>query len=144
MNFNFFDSCDDFLRYYFEQGLISQFTLVLSQFEKDECYLDDTWVKWCAVEYETEDGVVPMAIIGYREDDEFNSDHIASYEVNINYRSLGFGTLIMNEFIETYCDKPYITLYAEPKNDEFYTKLGFRRDSSVNRYFYVKENAQTK
>lgn len=140
MNYNFFDSCEDFLKYYFEQGLTTCFELVMEQFEKDPCYLDDNWIKWCAVEYETEDGVVPMAIIGFRQNEEYNSDHISSFEVNISYRSMGFGSLILNEFIEEYCSMPYITLYAEDKNQGFYTKLGFERDPEVGCYFYFKEN----
>lgn len=140
MNFKFFNTCEEFLAYYFEQGLTTCFELVMEQFEKDPCYLDDEWIKWCVAEYETEDGVVPMAVIGFRKEDSFNSDHISSFEVNANYRSLGFGTQILTEFIKDYCSSPYITLYAEDKNQGFYTKLGFEKDTDVSQYFYFKEN----
>lgn len=116
MNFKFFNTCEEFLTYYFEQGLTTCFELVMEQFEKDPCYLDDEWIKWCVAEYETEDGVVPMAVIGFRKEDSFNSDHISSFEVNINYRRIGFGSLILNEFMQEYCSMPYVTLYAEDKN----------------------------
>lgn len=140
MNFKFFDSCDDFLQYYFELGLDTQFELFLEQTEKDENYLNDEWITWCAVEYETEDGVIPMALIGFREEEEFDSNHISSFEVNINYRSMGFGTMVLKEFIKLYCDKPFVTLYAEPKNNDFYVKLGFEKDPSINKNFYILEN----
>lgn len=140
MRFNFFNSCEDFLEYYFEQGMTTCFELVMEQFEKDSWYLDDNWIKWCVAEYETESGVIPMAVIGFRKDDSYNSDHISSFEVNINYRQLGFGSLILNDFIKNYCSMPYITLYAEDKNQGFYTKLGFEKDTDVSPYFYFKEN----
>ena len=140
MNFKFFNNCEEFLAYYFEQGLTTCFELVMEQFEKDPCYLDDEWIKWCVAEYETEDGIVPMAVIGFRKEDSFNSDHISSFEVNANYRSLGFGTQILTEFIKEYCSSPYITLYAEDKNQCFYIKLGFEKDTDVSPYFYFKEN----
>lgn len=141
MNFKFFNNCEEFLAYYFEQGLTTCFELVMEQFEKDPCYLDDEWIKWCVAEYETEDGIVPMAVIGFRKEDSFNSDHISSFEVNINYRQLGFGSLILNEFMKEYCSMPYVTLYSEDKNAGFYTKLGFEKDTDVSPYFYFKENA---
>lgn len=141
MNFKFFNTCEEFLTYYFEQGLTTCFELVMEQFEKDPCYLDDEWIKWCVAEYETEDGVIPMAIIGFRKEESYNSDHISSFEVNIEYRGLGFGSLILNEFIKEYCSMPYVTLYSEDKNAGFYTKLGFEKDTDVSTYFYFKENA---
>lgn len=140
MTYNFFDNCEDFLKYYFEQGCSTCFELIMEQFEKDPCYLDDNWITWCVAEYETEEGVIPMAIIGFRKNDDYNSDHISSFEVNVNYRSLGFGSLILNEFIKEYCSMPYVTLYAEDKNMGFYTKLGFEKDTDVSPYFYFKEN----
>lgn len=140
MRFNFFNSCDEFIEYYFEQGMQTCFKLIMDQFEKDACYLDDEWISWCVAEYETEDGVIPMAVIGFRKDESYNSDHISSFEVNINYRQLGFGSLILNDFIKNYCSMPYITLYAEDKNEGFYTKLGFEKDTDVSPYFYFKEN----
>lgn len=140
MRFNFFNSCEEFLEYYFEQGMTTCFELVMEQFEKDSWYLDDNWIKWCVAEYETEDGVIPMAVIGFRKDESYNSDHISSFEVNVNYRNLGFGSLILNDFIKNYCSMPYITLYAEDKNERFYTKLGFEKDTDVSPYFYFKEN----
>lgn len=140
MRFNFFNSCDEFLEYYFEQGMSTCFELIMDQFEKDTCYLDDEWINWCVAEYETEDGVIPMAVIGFRKDESYSSDHISSFEVNVNYRSLGFGSLILNDFIKDYCSMPYITLYAEDKNEGFYTKLGFEKDTDVSPYFYFKEN----
>ena len=94
MNFKFFNNCEEFLAYYFEQGLTTCFELIMEQFEKDPCYLDDEWIKWCVAEYETEDSVIPMAIIGFRKEESYNSDHISSFEVNIEYRGLGFGSLI--------------------------------------------------
>lgn len=140
MRFNFFNSCEEFLEYYFEQGMTTCFELVMDQFEKDSWYLDDNWIRWCVAEYETEDGVIPMAAIGFRKDESYNSDHISSYEVNANYRDLGFGSLILNDFIKDYCSMPYTTLYAEDKNEGFYTKLGFEKDTDVSPYFYFKEN----
>lgn len=140
MRFNFFNSCEEFIEYYFEQGMSTCFELIMDQFEKDACYLDDEWISWCVAEYETEDGVVPMAAIGFRKERTYNSDHISSFEVNVNYRDLGFGSLILNDFIKDYCSMPYITLYAEDKNEGFYTKLGFEKDTNVSPYFYFKEN----
>ena len=140
MRFNFFNSCEEFIEYYFEQGMSTCFELIMDQFEKDACYLDDEWISWCVAEYETEDGVVPMAVIGFRKEASYNSDHISSFEVNVNYRDLGFGSLILNDFIKDYCSMPYITLYAEDKNAGFYTKLGFEKDTNVSPYFYFKEN----
>lgn len=140
MRFNFFNSCDEFIEYYFEQGMQTCFELIMDQFEKDACYLDDEWISWCVAEYETENGVIPMAVIGFRKEESFNSDHISSFEVNINYRQLGFGSLILNDFIKNYCSMPYITLYAEDKNEGFYTRLGFEKDTDVGPYFYFKEN----
>lgn len=140
MRFNFFNSCDEFIEYYFEQGMQTCFELIMDQFEKDACYLDDEWINWCVAEYETEDGVIPMAVIGFRKEESYNSDHISSFEVNISYRGVGFGSLILNDFIKDYCSMPYITLYAEDKNAGFYTKLGFEKDTDVSPYFYFKEN----
>lgn len=135
MNFKFFKSCDDFLKYYFEQNMNLYFGLVLEQFEKSDCYIDDTWIKWCVAEFEMEDGVIPMAAIGFRK--EKDSDHISSFSVNLKYRSLGFGTSIMQEFMNTYCSMPYVTLYAEDKNKKFYERLGFEE---ISKNFYKKEN----
>lgn len=140
MRFNFFNSCEEFIEYYFEQGMSTCFELIMDQFEKDPCYLDDEWISWCVAEYETEDGVVPMAAIGFRKEGSYNSDHISSFEVNANYRSLGFGSLILNDFMKDYCSMPYTTLYAEDKNEGFYTKLGFEKDANISPYFYFKEN----
>lgn len=139
MNFIFFDSCDDFLKYYFENSLISCFTLVLEQFEKDSCYLDDSWISWCAVEQETDDEPIIIALIGFRKDEELKSDHITSFEVNLNYRDLGYGTLVLKEFIDTYCKESRVTLYSAPKNANFYKHLGFSNVPAINRNLYVKE-----
>lgn len=140
MNFKFFNSCEDFLSYYFEQGMSTSFELVMEQFEKDPCYLDDNWIKWCVAEFEMECGIIPLGVIGFRKNEELNSDHISSFEINIDYRDLGFGSMILNEFIKNYCSMPYITLYAEDKNMGFYTKLGFEKDESISPYLYFKEN----
>lgn len=135
MNFKFFKSCDDFVKYYFSQNMNITFELVLEQFEKDECYLDDTWIKWCVAEFEMGDGVIPMGVIGFRKTEE--SDHISSFNVNLNYRRMGFGASILTEFMNNYCSMPYITLYAERKNKLFYEKLGFKE---VFKDYYRKEN----
>lgn len=140
MNFKFFNSCDEFLEYYFQNAMDTSFELVMEQFEKDSCYLNDDWISWCVVEYIEDDFIFPLAAIGVRKDPIIpNSTHISSFEVNIQYRSLGFGKMIMKEFMDTYCED-IITLYAEEKNRPFYEKLGFE---NTDGNFYIKD-AQTK
>lgn len=134
MTFRFFHNCDEFLNYYFTTGLLDSFTLILEQLEKDDCYVDDSWINWCLASLDTE----PVALIGYRRDDEFNSFHITSFEVNSYYRGIGLGTMALRDFIKMYCDRPSVTLYAEPKNDHFYRNLGFEKDSKVSPFFYRK------
>lgn len=142
MNYKFFNNCDEMLTYYFENGMDTCFSLVLEQIEKDDCYLDDDWIQWCVVEFEEGDSVQPLALIGTRRVPcVMNSTHISSFEVNINYRGLGFGKMILKEFMDTYC-KDIVTLYAEDKNRGFYEKLGFVKQTEP--YFYVKDDAQKK
>lgn len=137
MNYKFFNNCDEMLNYYFENAMDSAFPLVMEQIEKDMCYLNDDWIQWCVVEFEEGDTAQPLALIGTRRVPcVMNSTHISSYEVNVNYRGLGFGTMILKEFIDTYCEK-IVTLYAEDKNRNFYEKLGFVRQTEP--YFYVRE-----
>ena len=139
MIFRFFKNCDDFLKYYFNNDMDYSFELVREQIEKDQCYLDDNWIQRCVVELETNSGVEPIATIGFNKNKDFNSDHITTFEVSRKYRSMGFGSIIMNTFINEYCKMPRVTLYAEDKNRNFYEKLGFVRDTSVSRFFYKKE-----
>lgn len=139
MTFRFFKNCDDFLKYYFNNDMNDSFELVREQIEKDQCYLDDNWIQRCVVEYDTNSGIIPIATIGFRKNEDFNSDHITTFEVNRNYKDMGFGSTILKNFIENYCKMPRVTLYAEDKNRNFYEKLGFIKDTSVGKFFYKKE-----
>lgn len=140
MTFRFFHNCDEFLDYYFSAELNDCFTLFIDQIGKDEAYIDDSWISWCLVSL----GIEPVALIGYRRDDQFNSVHIASFEVSSNYRGIGLGTMVMKQFIKQYCDRPSVTLYAEDKNESFYENLGFEKEPKNGPYFYrlqVTKNA---
>lgn len=137
MNFKFFNSCDEFLDYYFENNMNTSFELVMQQLEKDECYFDDDWIHWIVVEFEEMGQSVPLAVIGVRNQPVLqNSDHISTFEVNINYRDMGFGKMILKEFMDTYC-KDCVTLYAEEKNRPFYEKLGFKNRGNN---FYIRNS----
>ena len=124
MNFRFFDRCSDFVDYYFNNEMDSNFELIEQQFEKDRCYVSDDWISWCVVELDN--NVEPLAVIGVRKESPFpNTMHISSFEVNLKYRDLGFGKLTLETYIKKYCDMPQVSLYAEEKNRGFYEKLGF-------------------
>ena len=87
---------------------------------RDECYTDDDWIKW--VKYSMDDGT-PLALIGERLlGEEPDSRHISVYEVNKDYRGLGLGTQVLQDYLQAN-DK--WTLYSMPENANFYKILGF-------------------
>lgn len=124
MNFKFFKKCSEFVDYYFDNEMDLNFELIEQQFEKDRCYVNDDWISWCVAELDS--GETPLAVIGIRKESPFpDTTHISSFEVNSEYRDLGFGKLTLETFMARYCDTPKASLYAEKKNRGFYEKLGF-------------------
>lgn len=124
MNFKFFNNSEEFVNYYLDNNLDDRFELVVQMIEKDLCYIDDDWIKWCVVEY---GGITPLAFIGVRVTSPIDdSVHISAYEINSDFRNLGFGSLVLKEFIKNFCNQPLVSLYAEEKNKNFYQNLGFK------------------
>lgn len=131
-------TCKDFLDYFFDKGLGDICTLTMQALEKDACYQDDAWTTWYTVDdpYSIEDG--PIAVIGERTaDNDYGESHISIFEVVPCYQGQGLGTSILREFIDEYC-KNKVTLYAEPKNVNFYKFIGFQDSGNENEYIFQK------
>jgi|SRR5574344_654112 RimJ/RimL family protein N-acetyltransferase len=130
-----FETCESFLRYYVDNDGDSIFPMTLQYLNYDDMYTDDKAVIWNVAEDEGE----PIAMICVRKMGIIpDSMHISVYEVNINYRGMGYGTDILYNFMKK-ANTTY-TLFTSPDHRSFYEQLGFvysPTEDSPN--FYIRE-----
>lgn len=134
--FTFCKKCNDFKNEFVEQKWGFDFELTNDLLFNKGCYTSDNYHQ--LVKVNIKGMSEPICIIGIRHEHglKINSDHISLLDVHKDFRGKGLGKEIFSLFISNFCDKPYVTLYAEEKNQGFYEKLGFVKQ---NKYFYVFE-----
>lgn len=115
----FYSKSNTFLKYF--SNYKDCFPMIVEYLDKDNCYLDDDWIKWFSFK---KYGLL-IAFLAERKIPLFeNSKHIAVFEVNTNLRNCGFGTKLLKSYLN---ENPSVSLYSLPKNESFYKFLGFTK-----------------
>lgn len=97
---------------------LNQFPLVNHYLDYDDCYLDDSWIKY-SIYYDEAD--TPVAVIAKRLPEE-QIGHILILEVDKDQHSKGIGKNVILDYMK---DKEYWELWSVENAEGFYKKLGF-------------------
>ena len=97
---------------------LNQFPLVKHYLDYDDCYLDDSWIKYSIYYDETD---TPVAVIAKRLPEE-QIGHILILEVDKDQHSKGIGKNVILDYMK---DKEYWELWSVENAEGFYKKLGF-------------------
>ena len=107
---------------------LNNFPLVNHYLNYDECYMDNSWIKY-TVYFE---GGEHVAVIAERLPEQ-EIGHILILEVNKNMLGKGIGRKVMTDYMK---GKPYWELWSVEAAEGFYEKLGFKMSKKSELFFW--------
>lgn len=97
-----------------------KYPLIRHYLDYDDCYMDDSWIKYSIYYDETD---IPVAVIAKRLPEE-QIGHILILEVDKDQHSKGIGKNVILDYMK---DKEYWELWSVENAEGFYKKLGFKK-----------------
>lgn len=97
-----------------------KYPLIRHYLDYDDCYMDDSWIKYSIYYDETD---IPVAVIAKRLPEE-QIGHILVLEVDKDQHSKGIGKNVILDYMK---DKEYWELWSVENAEGFYRKLGFKK-----------------
>ena len=97
-----------------------KYPLIRHYLDYDDCYMDDSWIKYSIYYDETD---IPVAVIAKRLPEE-QIGHILVLEVDKDQHSKGIGKNVILDYMK---DKEYWELWSVENAEGFYKKLGFKK-----------------